>query len=291
MREPELILATLANGEAALFVNSDAVLSTGAERPEIAAKYLAKALGVGLRAVQLPLPDYPEWSWNDVYAAIAPPGNPLDTVGPAKDRPGTDADGRARALAALRADGLTIGECIKALAVPDDDPYVTAARALILGSDDIEIDDDTTISVGENGAWVLAWLWISDEEAGVLSNSAVLEQVLDHARRALAGSHGLDPDTAKLRAVQAGWLEEVLSNFADEIDEIASTRPVSAPGAILWIDEQGRDALFMPSDALFHLLRLARSAGLPVPVAEQSERFRAQYGDTLDAILRVIQVG
>src|SRR6218665_3209668 len=200
-------------------------------------------------------------------------------------------DERASVLAALRAQGLTIGECIQALAVPDDDPYVKAARRSILGGDDLEIDDRTATAPGERGAWVLGWFWISDEQAGVLSNSAMLEALLDYARGALAGAHGLDAETARLRRNQADWLEDLLSNLADEVDAIALARPTSAPGAILWVDRQGRDVLFAPSDALLALLDLARQAGLEERVAGQCERFCAQYGSTLDRMLTVVQIG
>ena len=74
---------------------------------------------------------------------------------------------RPKVLEALKADGLSIGECITALAVPNDDPYIKKARSLVASGDDVQIDDDTTISVGEEGAWVLCWLWVSNEEAGI----------------------------------------------------------------------------------------------------------------------------
>lgn len=398
MRKPEIILATLTDGGAALFVNSDAVLTTDASpkdaRPETVAKYLAKALGVDLRTVQRPYPDDPAWSWNDVYAAIAPPVDeppsaadvtcarlldseehaveaaipPVaedavqlirkleaelaadrstsrliqlldrkrsrDIVGklleyvmrfaalnwerptgacwsaiqaariylqetagqvPGREETPEPASGgagsRASVLAALRAEGLTIGECIQVLAVPEDDPYVKAARRSILGGDDLEIDDRTTTAPGDRGAWVLGWFWISDEQAGVLSNSAMLEALLDHARGALAGAHGLDAETARLRWNQTDWLEDLLSNLADEVDAIASARLATAPGAILWVDAQGRDVLFAPSDALLELLTLARQAGLEAGVAGQCERFCAQYGGILDRMLTVVQTG
>ena len=63
---------------------------------------------------------------------------------------------RAEALERLKAEGLTIGECITALAVPNDDPYVREARNLIVGDDDVEIDDHTVTSPAEDGAWVLS---------------------------------------------------------------------------------------------------------------------------------------
>lgn len=270
MKEPELILATLTHGAAALFVNSDAILTTDASaracHPETVAKYLAKALGVELLAVHQPEPDDPAWSWNDVHAAITPraaASGPMAsgeicvrllnseehaveaavppvaedavhaihalqaelvaerlarhglevarviaddllehalrfadvkeesatrdawssiraaqaylrktsvTESGRRQVPGVLSDSaqhRAKVLESLRADGLTIGECVRTLTVPNDDPYVCAARAQILGDDDVEIDDSTTTSVGEDGAWVLAWLWISDDQAGI----------------------------------------------------------------------------------------------------------------------------
>lgn len=79
-----------------------------------------------------------------------------------------DAFTRARAqLEALKADGLTFMDCERAFAVPNDDPYVVKAREMILGDDDTEIDDETVTSVGDNGAWVLSWIWVSNSAAGI----------------------------------------------------------------------------------------------------------------------------
>lgn len=52
-------------------------------------------------------------------------------------------------------------------AAPEDDPYIRAARHLIEGDDTLAIDKRTLASVGDDGAWVLAWLYVSDEEAGI----------------------------------------------------------------------------------------------------------------------------
>ncbi|WP_043795871.1 hypothetical protein [Delftia sp. Cs1-4] len=208
--------------------------------------------------------------------------------------PGTFADGvgtRAHALQALLGDGLTLGECIRAFAVSDDDPYVAAARTAVQADDDVEIDDWTATSVGEGGAWVLAWLWVSDAQAGVLSHSEMLEDVWRRAGDLLTGAHGLDDGTAWLRNNQVLWLEEVLGNFADEIDGIESARPASEPGAIVWRDERGHDLRFAPSEAVSQLLVLARRAGLRPPLAEHCQRFCAQYGGILDAMLAALRTG
>lgn len=204
---------------------------------------------------------------------------------------GAGAGQRARILQELRTSGLTIGECIQAFAMPNDDPYVEAARAAIQADDATEIDDRTTTSVGDGGAWVLAWLWVSDGQAGVFSHSGMLEEVLKHVNEALPLADELDVETRRLRENQADWLEDLVSNHADELDDIESARPASQPGAILWIDENGRDLWFVPSEALLHLLALARRDGLKERVAQHCEQFCARHGRTLDAVLAVVHLG
>lgn len=45
-------------------------------------------------------------------------------------------------------------------------PYITAAREHC--TDDLEIDDAPIVSEGgDPGAWVSAWVWVTDAEAGV----------------------------------------------------------------------------------------------------------------------------
>ncbi|QWY83077.1 hypothetical protein [Rhizobium phage RHph_X66] len=50
---------------------------------------------------------------------------------------------------------------------PSDALYISAAREH-WASDDLEIDDDPRVSAGgDPGAWVHAWVWVRDDEAGV----------------------------------------------------------------------------------------------------------------------------
>ncbi len=51
-----------------------------------------------------------------------------------------------------------------------DDPDADAFRqgaSNEWGSDDIEIDGDAIVSRSETGAFVAAWVWVSNEEAGI----------------------------------------------------------------------------------------------------------------------------
>lgn len=70
-------------------------------------------------------------------------------------------------VAARRADMTALLTSIKSDRVIDDsDPYREAARGR--ANDDLEVDQDAVVSPGgDPGAWVQAWIWISDEEAGI----------------------------------------------------------------------------------------------------------------------------
>lgn len=55
--------------------------------------------------------------------------------------------------------------------ISDVDPikaaYIAHARRLYTKStDDIEIDDNPNVGIAEGGAWVAAWVWVTQEEAG-----------------------------------------------------------------------------------------------------------------------------
>jgi len=46
--------------------------------------------------------------------------------------------------------------------------YIAQARQQhAVSSDGIEIDDSPDVSVAEGGAWVAAWVWVDQEEAGL----------------------------------------------------------------------------------------------------------------------------
>ena len=64
----------------------------------------------------------------------------------------------------------TFGECVRRHAAPNDNPYVMAARNTPLvqsNHEDLELDEAVVLSEGEGGAWAMAWIWISDAEAGI----------------------------------------------------------------------------------------------------------------------------
>lgn len=198
-----------------------------------------------------------------------------------------DSQARESTLKALIEGGMTIGECIRAFAVPEDDPYVQRARSLIAGGDDIEIDDATTTSVGEDGAWVLSWLWVSNDEAGVRPTTEVWSQVHEYAEDALGDAPGATTPSGVPFAVLVDWLDDLVMNFDDILDNIEKQPIKGIPGSISWsLDEQDEKPVrFMASDALNQLRLLARQGGLPDDAANQAEKFCIRYGNKLDAIL------
>lgn len=76
MLKPEVIVVNLANGDVALFVNSDAIYqldaSESGESPSTIGEHLAKAMGVELQSFSMGVPSDEEWSWNDVYELLPP---------------------------------------------------------------------------------------------------------------------------------------------------------------------------------------------------------------------------
>lgn len=77
MKQTEIIAVKLDNGDTALFVNGDAVLSKDAstivQDPAEVGQYLAKALGANLQQFNIETPRDEDWSWNDVYELLHVP--------------------------------------------------------------------------------------------------------------------------------------------------------------------------------------------------------------------------
>ncbi|MGA3372838.1 MAG: hypothetical protein ABSC48_13860 [Terracidiphilus sp.] len=68
-------------------------------------------------------------------------------------------------------------------AAPESSDKVNAAKAAYIAvarqrytksTYDIEIDDAPVVGIAEDGAWVAAWLWVSQEDAGLCEEEAVL---------------------------------------------------------------------------------------------------------------------
>lgn len=47
------------------------------------------------------------------------------------------------------------------------DPDTTAFAGAVSTDDDLEVDEDTLISRGDEGAFVMSWVWVSNEAAGI----------------------------------------------------------------------------------------------------------------------------
>lgn len=283
MSKPEIIAVTMSDGQQALFVGKTLVFESHANtRGRTAVEFgemLCGAMGIELVRFERDMPDFEDWEWADVHANL-----------PDSLKESTHAQA-IQLLQACRDGGMSFGDCIEIFAADKNDPYVAKAREDIGKSDDIQIDDMTIISKSEQGAWVMAWLFISDESAGVKSFSEALEAVLESAMKSISTDRELDAETLNLRFEQSDWLVELLSNYADEIDTIESQTPVNKPGPIVWVGEDDKPYEFMPSDAIAQLLVLARRAGLESAVADRADEFCREHGTKLDAMLTVFQTG
>ena len=66
--------------------------------------------------------------------------------------------------------GLTFGDCVNFFAEPDGCPYVKAAREIYHRDGEVEVDDRSVLSQStDDGDYVMAWVWVSNEEAGIES--------------------------------------------------------------------------------------------------------------------------
>jgi hypothetical protein len=59
--------------------------------------------------------------------------------------------------------GGTLAEKLRTPTDPDAEAFVAAVET----SDDLEVDPDSMISRGEEGAFAMSWTWISNEKAGL----------------------------------------------------------------------------------------------------------------------------
>lgn len=82
MQEPRIIVLTLTNGDCALYINGDAVMTLEADEegkdPAVVGHYVAKALDVSYQKLWMETPEDPEWSWNDAYALISSQARPAE---------------------------------------------------------------------------------------------------------------------------------------------------------------------------------------------------------------------
>lgn len=68
-------------------------------------------------------------------------------------------------LKALIDDGLEFSECVEAFGVGEDNPFAKAATDMYGSEGSVEIDSTTVLSSSDEGAYVLAWVWVANSDA------------------------------------------------------------------------------------------------------------------------------
>lgn len=188
-------------------------------------------------------------------------------------------------IEALKRNHFQFGDFVAPFGVDaESSPYVKAAKERLSSEEgSLEVDEPTIVSESsDGGAYVMAWLWIGDDEAGIQHHSASLERLLD----VLA-----EQDDERTNA-HCDWLGDTIANFADEIDEI-DAEEVAAREAqpVVW-GYEGKDHSFFPSEALSNLLTVAKEHEGELSSDEISsiESFIEQFGDKLNRILRTVEL-
>lgn len=189
-----------------------------------------------------------------------------------------DALEKKSVIEALKSNGFEFSDFVSVYGErSDSNPYVKAAQDMVSTREgDLEVDEPAVVSAGEDfGAYVLAWLWVSNDEAGVYSPSDRLWDLYDLMAK---------NEDRTLRAYHT-WLGETLDNFSDQLDGLETDEAtVSAPTQINW-NHDGVEYSFLPSEAIEALLGKAIEAGASDHLAEDISTFLSEYGDKLDSSL------
>jgi hypothetical protein len=185
--------------------------------------------------------------------------------------------------ALLDAQGITFADCVGAFgSTREDNAYVLTAHHLHEDAGEVEFDDKAVVSDAEQGAWVMAWVWVARSDAENYPER--LEQLLSAAR-------SLRDLTAEQRA-HLDWVKEVATDLADDIDRImkAAIPTDAVPTAILWEDGDGNEFTFLPSTALGTLIATAAKSFAPSEHIEAIELFARTFGPKLDCLAGVAAV-
>lgn len=86
-----------------------------------------------------------------------------------QDLPDLSEETKIGTLHGLAKAGLTFADCVKFFSSqqPEDDLYfVKGAKNKYSDEGHIEVDDNAMVSRGVEGAYVMAWVWVYDDETG-----------------------------------------------------------------------------------------------------------------------------
>lgn len=190
-------------------------------------------------------------------------------------QPNTRTAQEVRAL--LDAHGIRFRDCVDAFgATRKDNPYVLTAQSLHHNEGEVEIEDTTVLSEADEGVWVMAWIWVSKNDAENYPER--LEELMPAARAAR--------DLTEEQSVHLDWIEDLYTNLADDMDRIISADlpEITNPTPIAWIDQNNVEWSFLPSAAFGTMVAAATRAFAPVEQVEAIEQFARMFGPRLDCL-------
>lgn len=169
-------------------------------------------------------------------------------------------------LNTLRDMGVEFGACVDVFGVNrEGDPHASAAHENHHVDGETEIDGKTVVSRGEEpGAYVMAWIWVDDEEVGIylptLHFRNFFHAIYNSIMRLSEGSLALYDNQ-----LYADYLEKIVGGHSDDIDEInfdflsSDFETVSVEPASMKTDD-GRSIDVSPEIAINALIKLVRSS-------------------------------
>lgn len=182
----------------------------------------------------------------------------------------------------LKKRGLKFSDCVEAFGVDHSNAYAKAAAEQCTVDGEVEVDDPTVLSQSENGSYVMAWVWVSNEDAGILTNSGVLEAMLVPIQELFESGDAEDNQQNKQLNVYALWLEEVILNFSDELDGLDGMAIKGTSEGIDWVHSDGSEHRFKPSEAIESLNAAASTFGVEKTVTDKVSEFLRLNGEKLN---------
>lgn len=193
----------------------------------------------------------------------------------------------AELRAFLEGEGIDFAACVGAFGQSSaDNAYVRAAQGKS-EEGELEIDETAVVSDGSDpGAYVLAWVWVSNKDAGIDSSA------LEVLAKVVGPTLSIDRPEDRHLLAAVDWLEETLSNFAEEIDEIHEEDVEDdAPVGVRWQTDFGCFE-FVPSEAIEHMRLLAETRCLLDRATLHAVlAWLERYGNKLDRCIRAIRLG
>lgn len=179
---------------------------------------------------------------------------------------------------------LTFGDVVELFGVNSSDDRYAKAACEKTSDGEFQVDDVTVVSCGDDpGAYVMCWVWVTNEEAGIKpATELLLTAILVSQRYIKEKPLVSNGNQARRHSAIMSWLDALTNQYSEQLDyQEYEDIDMSVP---VWTNTQAEVVHEQPSVALDYVLNLVVSAGFPDREIEQAECLFEDLGKALDAV-------